>query len=194
MRCTRLGIGLRGAAAVAAVAVAVGGSLAECASVDGVTASLGNPTHETFKGEFIHTAVERVKPHYRLAPGVTVASPLERPVAAPRSFSGEPSTKSREAIEAIEDSGGIVVAPKAQAYLQKVLDRLLAFWPYETPRIGVFITSNPGYGALATADGDILVYAGSLLAFASEDELAAMLAHEASHILLKHHERTEQIK
>ncbi|MEZ5842429.1 MAG: M48 family metallopeptidase [Hyphomicrobiaceae bacterium] len=170
-------------------------SIAACAAVDGVTTQFAtSSTHETFKGTFIDTAIDRVRPHYRLAAGVTDPKSLRSPLAVPRAFSGEPSYKSEEAIQAINESGGIVVAPKAQAYLQRVLDRLLSHWPFETPRIGVFITTSPGFGALATPDGDILVFAGSLLTFRSEDELAAMLAHEASHILLRHHERAAQNK
>jgi len=178
-----------------ALAALLMATLAGCAAVDGVTTQFAtSSTQESFKGAFIDTAIDRVRPHARLAAGVSDPKAMRGPVAAPRAFSGEPSYKTEEAIEAIEESGGIVAAPKAQAYLQKVLDRLLAHWPFETQRIGVFITTNPGYGALATPDGDILVYAGSLLTFRSEDELAAMLAHEASHILLRHHERSRQNK
>ena len=182
------------------VACAVAGlvslaGLAGCASVDSIGASIGAvPLHDTVKGAFIDTAIDRVKVHYRLAPGVSNPRSMPGPITTTRAFSGEPSLKSQDDLRIVEESGGIVESRPAQLYLQQVLDRLLAHWPYETPRIGVFITSTPAFGAVATGEGDILINAGSLLAFSSEDELAAMLAHEAAHILLKHHARSEQVK
>ena len=49
------------------------------------------------------------------------------------------------------------------------------------------LLANPAFGAFSTPDGNIYIAMGWLPFLTSEDEMAAILAHELSHILLKHH-------
>ncbi|HCJ29988.1 MAG TPA: hypothetical protein DHV63_12010 [Pseudomonas sp.] len=77
-------------------------------------------------------------------------------------------------------------APGLQAYCEAVLQRLLKQWPHEVPPIQVRFSASESFGARATADNVIYLNLGALQAIESEDELAAMLGHEASHLLLGH--------
>ncbi len=76
-----------------------------------------------------------------------------------------------------------------QAYCEQVLARLLAQWPHERPAIKVRFSASESFGAQATKENIIYLNIGTLQAIESEDELAAMLAHEASHLLLGHLDR-----
>lgn len=110
--------------------------------------------------------------------------------APPRSYSGSPDGLS---LKDIHKTGGLIDAPRAKAYMLKIVDKLLKHWPYETGRIGIFIVNSPQFTALATPSGDILVPSGMLSSLESEDEVAAILGHELSHVLLSHHERAKQV-
>ncbi|WP_296276851.1 M48 family metallopeptidase [Pseudomonas sp. UBA7530] len=80
-------------------------------------------------------------------------------------------------------------APQLQAYCDQVLARLLAHWPHAKPDIRVRFSASESFGARATADNIIYLNLGTLQAIESEDELAAMLGHEAAHLLLGHLDR-----
>ena len=49
------------------------------------------------------------------------------------------------------------------------------------------ILANPGFVAFSTPDGNVYVAMGLLETLESADEVAAILAHETAHVLLKHH-------
>lgn len=86
---------------------------------------------------------------------------------------------------AVEQGLGIVENDDVAAYLQSILDKLLAASPFPDCSVSVYVT--PHDAAVALADGGILVALGFLRNFKNEDEVAALLAHELSHILLDHH-------
>ncbi|MCW1935115.1 M48 family metalloprotease [Pseudomonas sp. MDMC_285] len=79
--------------------------------------------------------------------------------------------------------------PELQAYCDQVLSRLLAHWPHAKPDIKVRFSASESFGARATAENVIYLNLGTLQAIESEDELAAMLGHEAAHLLLGHLDR-----
>lgn len=79
--------------------------------------------------------------------------------------------------------------PELQTYCDQVLSRLLAHWPHAKPDIKVRFSASESFGARATADNVIYLNLGTLQAIESEDELAAMLGHEAAHLLLGHLDR-----
>lgn len=84
-----------------------------------------------------------------------------------------------------------VSAPAAEALAQSVLDRLLAGLPVAQPNLRVRIVAEPNYGAQVTETGLILVSLGTFnpdptKGAATVDELALLLGHEVSHILLGH--------
>lgn len=95
------------------------------------------------------------------------------------------------AFEIVENGRPFVYAPRAQAYAQQVVDRLLATLPGPPLTIPVRIVANPYYGAAATETGMIVVNLGTFNAdptkgAATTDELALLLGHEVGHILLGH--------
>lgn len=51
----------------------------------------------------------------------------------------------------------------------------------------VIILANPAYAAYSTPDGNIYFAMGWVPYLESEDEVAAIVAHELSHVLLQHH-------
>lgn len=106
-----------------------------------------------------------------------------------RAYSGTPDGVTLKEMRSKE----IVPLRGSERYLQSTLDRLLASWPFETLSIGIFIVNQEGFDAQATAGRDILITTGMIRDLESEDELAAVLAHEVSHLLLDHHARAEQI-
>lgn len=105
-------------------------------------------------------------------------------------FSGTPRGSSL--VETI--NRGRVPIPEVTAYLRQIMERLLKDWPAPLPEIGVFVTPSPGFGALSTETGDILINIGTIQRAETEDQLAAILAHEVGHILLNHHERIEKAR
>lgn len=83
---------------------------------------------------------------------------------------------------------GVVRDPALNAYVADVLKRVMSVSPAPNCRITVSIIPNADLTTVATADGGIILPLGLLRELKSEDELAAILAHEASHILFRHHE------
>ncbi|SFP52469.1 M48 family metallopeptidase [Pseudomonas borbori] len=80
-------------------------------------------------------------------------------------------------------------AAELQAYCDRVLSQLLAHWPHEKPAIRVRFSASESFGAQATKENIIYINIGTLQAIESEDELAAILGHEAAHLLLGHLDR-----
>ncbi|MDD4865031.1 MAG: M48 family metallopeptidase [Alishewanella agri] len=85
----------------------------------------------------------------------------------------------------------IVDAPALTAYLQDILNRLIQHWDGVPVKVKVQIVSTQNFAPYADAYGTISVPLGMLENVESEDEIASLLAHEVSHILLRHHERSE---
>lgn len=80
-------------------------------------------------------------------------------------------------------------AAALQAYCDRVLGQLLAHWPHDKPAIKVRFSASESFGAQATKENIIYINIGTLQAIESEDELAAILGHEVSHLLLGHLDR-----
>lgn len=77
--------------------------------------------------------------------------------------------------------------PQLQSYADGILDKFRNSLPGSPARVSVFITPQKDFEAYTLEHGAIFVSLGTLLALESEDELAALLAHEYSHVLLGHH-------
>lgn len=88
---------------------------------------------------------------------------------------------------AVEQGLGIVENDAVSVYLQSVIENLLAETPYPECSVTVYVTPHDAAQAVALADGGILVALGFLRNLKNEDEVAALLAHEVSHILMDHH-------
>jgi predicted Zn-dependent protease len=85
------------------------------------------------------------------------------------------------------DGLGLVYAPALSVYLNSVLSRLVAVAPVEAMPVRVFLQATPQWGASSSADANIYLNLGLLMGLENEDELAAVLAHELSHVVLQHH-------
>ncbi len=79
--------------------------------------------------------------------------------------------------------------PKLQAYMNKVLARLRNSLPGKPVAATVYITPQKDFEAYTLENGAIFISLGTLLSLDNEDELAALLAHEYSHVLLDHHSK-----
>lgn len=87
------------------------------------------------------------------------------------------------------EEAGIVSLPVLDAYLAGIVQRLLAHSPITGAPVTVHVTTNERYGnAIALPDGTIAIPIASIFQADSEDEIAALLAHEISHVLRGHHD------
>jgi len=85
------------------------------------------------------------------------------------------------------DGLGFVRSAALEQYLNEL--RGILILPSGTTGVPgrVMILADPSFAAFSTPDGNVYVSMGALEAIESEDEVAALLAHELSHVLLKHH-------
>lgn len=74
-------------------------------------------------------------------------------------------------------------APEATAYLDSIVTRLLATQPGAPPAPRILIRSTDQFSVFTDARGNIVVGTEVLRRAESEDELAAVLAHELSHVI-----------
>jgi Zn-dependent protease with chaperone function len=86
-------------------------------------------------------------------------------------------------------------APSMERYLQRVAQRLLRHWHGEQPeRIGLFLMAEDAFSTYALSSGDVLLSVRAVETVETEDELAALLAHEMGHVLLGHHENERAVR
>ena len=81
---------------------------------------------------------------------------------------------------------GLVPASPLDAYLNGILAKLLAQSPVTNVPARVYVRASGDWAAKSTADANIYVALGALLRLDNEDEVAALLGHEASHVILGH--------
>lgn len=148
-------------AAPAAAAESSGG-------IGGFFSTLGNKINQTVTGS-------RDKPQMlELAPGIY--------------------QKSNEAIGEQKDidenriTRGVLSVPSFTTYANTVLGKLKTASTVEQVPGQVIVVANDQMDAGATADGNIFISSGYIRELKNEDQLAALLAHELSHVLLRHHD------
>ena len=96
----------------------------------------------------------------------------------------------------IYNRGFLIDDPKVVGSLYALTNRLLKNWPGSVPKIGIFVrvdTMASTYGAEALIANEILIYYGTLINVDSDDELAAIVAHELAHILLGHNAKANYL-
>ena len=95
----------------------------------------------------------------------------------------------RPVILAIQRSSGygLVAAPELKSYVNRVLQRIVAASPVPGLNARAFVRAESRFSAHSTPDGSVYVTIGLLQDIESEDELAAVLAHELAHVLYRHH-------
>ena len=82
---------------------------------------------------------------------------------------------------------GVVDDPALNAYLNAIMAGLVAVSKRPHCRVTVWVTPHDAPQAVALDDGGVLITMGFLRNFKNEDEAAAVLAHELSHVLENHH-------
>ncbi|NKB58768.1 MAG: M48 family metalloprotease [Alphaproteobacteria bacterium] len=87
----------------------------------------------------------------------------------------------------VEQGLGVVSNKALSGYLDGIMRKLLAASPHTDCSVTVYVTPHDAAQAVALADGGVLVAIGFLRNLKNEDEVAALLAHELSHILRDHH-------
>ncbi len=96
----------------------------------------------------------------------------------------------------ILDQGFLIDDPEVVGPLYKIADRLLVNWPGKAPNISIFVKvgqPNTVYGGETLIADEILINRGTLELVESDDELAAVIAHELSHVLLGHNKKNKNI-
>lgn len=158
-------------------------SLAGCKSIEGLRSSVTQFTtseyHSSFEGKYIQH--DEVKELQKNAPQATESKQVI-------AFSGlnVPAEKIRQT--------SLVHAPEINIYLTSVLNKVLAGWEGPPVKTKVYITNSFTFGPFVDPVGNIYFPLGALENVESEDEIASLLAHEISHVLLQHHQRTEVIE
>lgn len=91
---------------------------------------------------------------------------------------------------ALERSKGFGLVPPGSLgdYVNDVLRRLAERGLQRPVDMRAFVTAGSGLNALSAPDGGIFLSYGLLQNFESEDELAAVLAHEMAHVVYAHHD------
>ncbi|GGW87398.1 M48 family metalloprotease [Alteromonas halophila] len=88
----------------------------------------------------------------------------------------------------------VVHAPALQQYLDGILDKLVAQWDGSPVNVQIQVVHSQSFAPYADSLGMISMPVGTLNNVESEDELALLIAHEASHILMRHHERDQVVQ
>ena len=83
----------------------------------------------------------------------------------------------------------VVHSPRLKKYLDGILDNLMAQWDGSPVNVQIQVVHSQSFAPYADSFGMISIPIGTLNNVESEDELAILIAHEVSHILMRHHER-----
>jgi hypothetical protein len=83
---------------------------------------------------------------------------------------------------------GVLSVPGFTNYANSVLEKLKRVSLVEQVPGQVIVVANDQMDAGATPDGNIFISSGYLRELKNEDQLAALLAHELSHVLLRHND------
>ncbi|HVY51706.1 MAG TPA: M48 family metalloprotease [Devosia sp.] len=132
-----------------------------------------------------------------LGPGVEVTS-TNGQMAPLVSDTGDPEDDiigARENPKIIASYGGIYSDRPAEIMLAQIVSKLLSAADQPNTRFTVTILDSPVVNAFALPGGYIYVTRGILALANDQSELAAVLAHEISHVILKHAQaRTSRIR
>jgi predicted Zn-dependent protease len=132
-----------------------------------------------------------------LGPGVEVSRTGDN-MAPPVTSSEDPEDEmigARENPRIVASYGGIYSDRPAEIMLAQIVSKLLAAADQPNTRFTVTILDSPEVNAFALPGGYIYVTRGILALANDQSELAAVLAHEIAHVVLKHaRARTNRIR
>ncbi|MCJ2377880.1 M48 family metallopeptidase [Vibrio sp. ZSDZ34] len=115
---------------------------------------------------------------------------------APETNSPETNTSASKEFQNIVNTRAaadkdLIANPYVDKYLKDILTKLLEQWEQPLNKdISIMVSSDRSYSAHATPN-TIVITQGVLADAESEDEVAFIIAHELSHILLEHNETNE---
>jgi len=143
--------------------------LSGCA-VDSINSLVGSK-YESFEGKYIDSHLDETNTPQTNA-------------AASQEFANVVNTR------AAADKD-LIANPYVNKYLEGILAKILKQWHQPVDKnIAIVVSSDRNYSAFATPN-TIVITQGVLADAESEDEIAFIIAHELSHILLKHNETNE---
>lgn len=87
----------------------------------------------------------------------------------------------------LSEYGEEIRSPKAQDAVQSIVDRLAPHAAIQGVNYHVLIVDSDVVNAMALPGGTILVFRGFIDTMDSTEQLSAVLAHEMSHVTLRHH-------
>lgn len=119
-------------------------------------------------------------------PSVPAGKAVDELSPAPFEFGAMSIGQAKDVDHARAEGLGLVPASPLDVYLNGVLAKLLAQSPVSGVPARVYVRASGDWGASTTADANIYVSVGTLLRLDSEDEVAALLSHEAAHVILGH--------
>ena len=82
--------------------------------------------------------------------------------------------------------GMIYSKPEIDSYLTRVKNRLLTSDVRVQNAIQIYVLRSPAANAMALPNGNIYIYSGLFSYLETEDQLAAVLAHEIAHVTERH--------
>lgn len=74
-------------------------------------------------------------------------------------------------------------------YANSVLNNIRECWPHKTRDSKVVVFLSPNFEAYTLKNSTIFISLSAFMKLRSEDELAALIAHEYSHVILGHHNK-----
>ncbi len=80
------------------------------------------------------------------------------------------------------------------AYLSKIVDRLLDGWEGIRPDISIVIESDEFFNAFINEYNQMHISTAVFRVLENEDQLASLLAHEISHVLLNHNHKKSMVR
>ena len=133
-----------------------------------------------------------------LGPGTPVTTQSNGQLTPLVSDTGDPEDDiigARENPKIIASYGGIYSDRNAEIMLAQIVSKLLSAADQPNTKFTVTVLDSPIVNAFALPGGYIYVTRGILALANDQSELAAVLAHEISHVILKHAQaRTNRIK
>ncbi len=126
-------------------------------------------------------------PAWLAGKGTSTTTVLARLKAGPYEASSLAVGEEKDLAQHRGDALGFVRSAALEQYLNETRRRLLTVSGRTGVPGRVVILANPGFEAFSSPDGNVYVAMGLLDSLESSDEVAAILAHELSHVLLAHH-------
>jgi predicted Zn-dependent protease len=93
---------------------------------------------------------------------------------------------SEEFLKAVFQEFEVIKDPVIDEYINKVGHNVVATMPAQPFPYKFYAVRQDAYNAFAGPGGHIFIFSGLFIALESEDELAALLAHEIAHVSCRH--------